>query len=99
VSDATTNTQEENTQVHVHEGDVEGYVVELCPAEQLEELRDAEAHAQQLEAEVRSKMDQAKLLRSHAWTRVSRKLSLSPSDSIDLGTGAVTRGKPDEVRS
>lgn len=101
MSDATTeNTHPDDVEIPVVGGDVGSvFTVELCPTEQLDELRDAHDHAAQLEAQAANLVEQAKILRGHAWGRVSRRLKLSPADSIDLTTGAVTRGKPDEVRS
>ena len=64
-----------------------------------EDQEAAESHAQELESQARTLGEQAKILRNHAGLRTSRKLSLSPFERIDLATGAITRGKPDEVRS
>ena len=99
MSDATTeNTHTDDVEILVAETEAAS-APEIFPAEQLEELRDANDHAAQLEAQAASLVEQAKILRGHAWGRVSRRLKLSPADSIDLTTGAVTRGRPDEVRS
>lgn len=72
--------------------------VEVCPTELLEALRDAETHARELEAQARNLQDQAKVLRQHASMRATRKLGLTPNDSIDIVSGAITRDTPDEVR-
>lgn len=100
MSDATTeNTHSDDVEIPVVATATATPAPEICPAEQLDELRDAHDHAAQLEAQAANLVEQAKILRGHAWGRVSRRLKLSPADSIDLTTGAVTRGKPDEVRS
>lgn len=97
MSDATTeNTHTDDMEIPVTASPA---APEVCPTEHLEELRDAETHAQELEAQARTLVEQAKILRNHAWLRTARKMKLAPTDSIDLATGAVTRGKPDEVRS
>lgn len=71
---------------------------ETVPTELLEELRDAHAHAGELQAQATSLIEQGKVLIQHASMRIARKMGLTPKDSIDLSTGAITRAEPDEVR-